>query len=587
MFFFLLLLLAPALFGSGIDKEAAAIKSLFAKKSSMDQEFVDGYNVPIEEVVMVTDSQGLPTLDAIKQLMEKDFFKVSEHKDVVVFKVEGGSFSDAIYSINVKGREHPVFFLKISKKDNAFKRLIEIQKSRIGRIGLEKHYNNSKPVFRRFLPTIVWLEKVYRYKVKGKESDGFKGIMELSHAAQGEEVSNIIYTKSLDQIETCGYFVGKALGSFQQVFIEYNDKENPRTWLTVAHYDFHEGNVFFDIKTKKVYFIDNETMQAKGSVFNDVDYMNNRMMNFIRFYYDNEEKELEALSFMFSFLKGYLEAYPADQRYAIGSILIEGLLNKMSSRLRFFDFFSLRSSIDSYRAFLNQYIGFLKSNILGLSKNIAEDYNKFGATSLFWAIEKNDSEMLALLERQKIDVLQETQLFPRGVLEYFILTDNDTALKNFIIFMKPAKEFLELTLTKAAFFGSIKTVKYLLNIGVNVNVQSRIERGVVKNVRPLWCSVSRAHSAVVQELLGTKGIEVNFLDFAKRSLLLLLASKVDSFSKTDKDNADKIAQMLINAGADVSLKNENKETVFDIMPAWESYEELIPTHPAKVKEISK
>lgn len=607
-----LLFLTGALCGDDKAQQKAAIERLFAEKKIMSPKIVVGAGVPIESIVIQTDAQGFPTLNAIKQLMEKDFFSAKKQGAVVVAQAARGSYSDAIYSIGLMkdGKSRTVFFLKISKsiRGRTADRLSQIQIGKIGRLGLEKHYNASNPLVRKYLPIIVWLEKIYKYK----GANGSEYFMELSHAARGEQVSNIINAKSSEQISNCGYCVGRSLGLFQQVFIKYVDKKNPTTWLTVAHKDFHSGNIFFDEKTEKVYFIDNETMKENCSIFDDTIYLIEKLMNNLRF----DDDAVRILNFIFSFLNGYLGVYPKSQRCEIALMLEKSLLTKeIVQNIEDFTVSKCvydveRKDIDCYKYFMNQYVQFLKSNIMNLgacgasdiniavykdnysyvqsvSTDVINSFDKFGMMPLFWALEKNDLKMLRLLNSVGVNILKESRLFPRGVLEYFVLQDDDKAVRNVIDTFGLSKNILEPLLVKAALYGSANTVKMLLNEKIDVNVQLNLHSGYNANdfVTPLFCAASLAHVSVVQELLQNKDVEINFLDRLGRNSLLRLAMNVGNFSVRKKIDANNVAKMLIEAGADVTLKNRSGKTAFDIMPSWVSYQKSNPGNASKSKSM--
>ena len=101
--------------------------------------------------------------------------------------------------------------------------------------------------------------------------------------------------------------VGKALGSFQQVFMVYNDSENPELWRTVAHKDFHTGNIFFDALKDQIYFIDNDTMEDNSLITTDINMMLSILSKYKSIYKISPD----------DFIKGYLESFPIKQRTAL------------------------------------------------------------------------------------------------------------------------------------------------------------------------------------------------------------------------------------------------------------------------------
>jgi hypothetical protein len=231
----------------------------------------------------------------------------------------------------VKGK--PLFFLKISWFGwNIPERLDALQKGPVGRFGLKAMSN-------RELPIIVLQEIFFKYQDKDK----MDYTIEVMHLAHGEEVySGIIkanltnltltqqigavlglFHRDLTLIQDCGEKVGKALGLFQVEFMQYKHSISPNDWRTMIHGDFHTGNVFFDKKTSRVYFIDNSGMREGGTLFKDLGFLEINLSEALSSW--DKDKRNAIASFLLSFIKGYLNAYPLDKRKYMVEYLREDL----------------------------------------------------------------------------------------------------------------------------------------------------------------------------------------------------------------------------------------------------------------------
>lgn len=106
--------------------------------------------VPVENVQLIPDNQGYPTIDSIKDLMIKEYFGEDKRNRVTVNIINGGAFTGKMYQILFNGK--PKFFLKMPFVGAmSHERLINIQQSSLGRLGikkctliLQKHYEYLK-----------------------------------------------------------------------------------------------------------------------------------------------------------------------------------------------------------------------------------------------------------------------------------------------------------------------------------------------------------------------------------------------------------------------------------------------------------
>lgn len=583
--------------GNDFAKKKELMQHFFDKKEKSDRECVTD-KVLVETVCLEHSPKGMPSANALKNLIRNDFFPLKSIDDIWIEDIISTRLGYMVSSIGLRDgkKKYPVFFLKVNSNRESSSLLSKIRESHIGRLGLQKHYNDKNPIPRRYLPQIAWLEKIYIYQ----NEQGRDCFVELSHAAVGKTVKEIMKTESLERIKRCSYCVGRSLALFQQVFIKYVDKDNPKTWLTVKHGDFHDGNVVFDMNKERVFFIDNETMSDGYSIFKDVIYFS-EMIGGIRFLNDSCFRTINSI---YSFFDGYVSGYPKNQQSVIASSLAKYLLDSLGSINQRFTVNSCLignqgKNTDAYRSFIMQHVEFIKSHILKFgydsvvhgvsevnvavyqrkleqvkqflqSENHVNTIDDFGTTPLFWALEKNDTAVLDLLQDHNVDFELATNLFPRGVLEYFICLDKPDVVKNFIDHLHPTQSFLEEQLFKAALHGAVNTINLLLSLGQDVNIRYQ-EEGSYQFATLLHIAVRKMHDSVIQELLKVPGVNVDVLDVSGRTPLLLLAETVVEFSLRDIQKVHSIAKMLLEAGADVTLKNRSGKGVFDYVPDWAEY----------------
>ncbi len=286
------------------NKQRVARKIIKNKTSKISKPEIKIENISFESF---TD-KGYPTIQEIKNLIIEQYFPNKNPRDITVTIVKGGANTNIIYCLSYQNK--PVFFLKISDKGNSSQRLIDMQQNFIGKIGMQSRYESALTSnLQKNLPIVTWMEKLYTYKDQG----GNNRTIEIMHAAKGESMKNIIWTiphTTTSQLIACSS-AGKALGSFQQFFMNYVDSHDPETWQTVIHGDFNRGNIFFDASMSQVYFIDNETMRASNS--NNT--MDEDLNSFIA------SIDYSALALHKSFINGYLESFPTDKRSTLAQYL--------------------------------------------------------------------------------------------------------------------------------------------------------------------------------------------------------------------------------------------------------------------------
>ncbi len=292
--------------------------------SHIQKKNINKATIPTEKIVINEyDTSGYPTTDAIEKLMREQYFG---DKKVIVKLQYTGANSDQIYNISVE--EKPIFFLKISKMQiYTSYSLNYMQESHIGRVGIESRYADTKLLIaKKNLPIIAWVEKFYIYD--NPKSSQIQ-TMELIHAAKGGPISSIISPNKQDLIakQACMKATGIALASFQQIFMDYKDPNDPQTWQTVSHGDFHPGNVFFDTNKSQVYFIDNETMKTKSSVDRDITtfFFNNAFTPEYRKY-----KTIDYARQVNTFFDGYINAFPPDKQVVLAKYLQKNITERLS-----------------------------------------------------------------------------------------------------------------------------------------------------------------------------------------------------------------------------------------------------------------
>lgn len=275
--------------------------------------------VPVERIVFQQqelDQQGYPTPAALVSLMNRIHFSPASQVQVVQ-RDRGGTYTDRIYTVSaLKGeglnrRRENVFFLKFSApraraKDTAAQRLQRLQRGYIARTLVESRYGRTR-IAQKDLPVMTWLERIFTYNIPDQVLQNLPveqrqpvRTIEMSHAAHGQSLHSFLQRATNEQAEQCGYRVGLTLGSFQQLFINYHDSDNPKNWTTVSHGDLHAGNVFYDSATQRVYYIDNETMRDGYTIYIDL------VMNVV---YGASNQGDRYQRYKKAFFKGYLEAY--------------------------------------------------------------------------------------------------------------------------------------------------------------------------------------------------------------------------------------------------------------------------------------
>lgn len=263
----------------------------------------------------------VPKPEAIAQLLKNTFpFLQGTNKQVEVkalFVQAANTLRLYVVSAfnETTNQRQNVFFVKLSTKAGSAERLQKIQKKYIGKKLIQGRYAVTN-ISKKDLPIMTWVEHIFTYN---ELESGEQRVLEVTHAAHGQDIESILESDAVSKTDlmACGYRVGLTLGSFQQLFMNYKNSNDPKDWTTVCHGDLHYNNVFFDKKTSKVYYIDNETMQDGCSIYRDlfaiVGLTKKYMIN--PYGSDVTEKQMgKYKTYSESFFKGYIASYKNFQR---------------------------------------------------------------------------------------------------------------------------------------------------------------------------------------------------------------------------------------------------------------------------------
>lgn len=406
-------------------KDKDRLKRLIYKKQQSKKNLGNSAKIEVEDVTLECDATGFPTKDAIKDLMVKEYFfkEIAATVEVSTMYLEGTE--EIIYIINgvnpYTQLKKAIFFLKISTRFSQ-KDLTTIQEGDIGRKAVAARYADSNlAIPKKNLPIIAWIEKFFIYS----DPRGNKKIIEMAHAAQGFQVFEII-KEHPENIKSCGQAVGKALGSFQQAFMNYGYEYDASTWRTVAHGDFHTGNILYNPTTMRVYFIDIATMRSNCSIKTDFEYL----IFHPYFRRDSTEKEFIArwqqyTDFFVSIFKGYVESYSLNKQ----AIVAEYLLGYVHEQLQYnrmgyspvFNIFNDKVTLYLKKVLLSDSTIMQKHNLTPLIQAIASEKNvsaittlltnganpnekdNFNDTPLYWAMMTNKN-LIPLLYSHGADI---------------------------------------------------------------------------------------------------------------------------------------------------------------------------------------
>ena len=136
----------------------------------------------------------------------------------------------------------------------------------------------------------------------------------------------------------------------------------------------------------------------------------------------------------------------------------------------------------------------------------------------------------------------------------------------------------------SAMFNSIKIAEILIKNGININIENYDQS------TPLHEAAGNFYSLDVAKLLINNGAKINILNSngdtplhnAAQSIARINSDFASRFLKSvggdiasDRNKALKIAQHLINAGADLTIKNKKNETPIDVAKNCGAPEEIV------------
>lgn len=302
--------------------------------------------IAIEKVEIACDSDGYPTIEALKQLLIGQFINKKIGQQLVLKIVGGGYWTERMYCASLANKpDSAVFFLKISANSQSAQKLNFIQQSYLSRLGSDARYADTHlPIPQKNLPIITMVEKLFIFK----NPQGITKQIEVTHAAHGMMIRDVLRNHP-DLINSCGRAMGLALGSFQQAFMQYVDLAVPETWTTACHNDLHLLNVLFDPKMSRIYFIDNESMNVGCSIEKDIYHVLFFFLMFKEFTTNNDSVKWERyISYSTSFIKSYIESFSLSKRVALVKYL-SGKIDKMARD----EFWKQGISTASYQRFYN------------------------------------------------------------------------------------------------------------------------------------------------------------------------------------------------------------------------------------------
>ena len=262
-----------------------------------------------------------------------------------VEKLEGGFVSGQLYrvkAINSKAEQNKVFYIKYLRT-----KPILVSKGRTYGEEANLHYlahaSHLKDIQQHI--DIVLPLASYEYYVKKDERKVFM----ILPSAEGESFSRLIQNNNMNTINDAFVALGSALGKVHlsyQVFSGINGAKTPKTkqdFINVcvpSHGDLHGDNVFYNPMTKRITFIDVETMansfdekdQANSPLCYDMLYM--LLMSSKKF---GEFMPKNTWAPLLNMFKSYVGVYPMEQRQGLYEYLSYCL--QRTAKIEFVDIF--------------------------------------------------------------------------------------------------------------------------------------------------------------------------------------------------------------------------------------------------------
>ncbi|MBW8308445.1 MAG: hypothetical protein K0M45_02190 [Candidatus Paracaedibacteraceae bacterium] len=270
---------------------------------------------------------------------------INTHLNVTqVEKLEGGFVSGQIYRVHTldkKLNQNKVFYIKYLRT-----KPILVSKGRTYGEESNLHYlahASQLKTIQQYIDIILPVAS-YEYSVKGDRK-----IFMILPSAEGESLSKLVQNNNIDTINHAFAVLGSSLAKVHlssHVFSGPKGSKIPQTKqdfinaYVSSHGDLHGDNVFYNSSTKRIAFIDVETMansfdekdQANSPVCYDMFYM--LLMSSKKF---GEFMPKNNWGPFLNMFKSYIEVYPMKQRQGVYKYLIYCL--QRAHKIDFVDIF--------------------------------------------------------------------------------------------------------------------------------------------------------------------------------------------------------------------------------------------------------
>lgn len=366
--------------GTNFGKALQMVYEILVKRSSLYAQIADrweGSQIAEEKISFLSnelecldergkDPSWYPTTAALQKKLSDDLKLIDlEIKDLTTSN--GGTFSGKIWSAKLNGKT--LFFIKISKnkknEKEAWKKLRDIQRSGVGRLGYLVAHSAKFAQYKSDLPIITSMEKFLTYSYAGKQY-----VIEVVHAAPGTEAKNVVIGKADPKEyppDLCAKALGRAFGTLHMLFLNDGwENEHPADIKTVVHGDSHTsnafvkvtqaGNVKFNFSNKKnnpknidvkqfcrVYFIDNETINdslgvaKRRTLFWDIFQF---VLHPVLYWgYLDKRKDIwdKVVAFYTTFVEAYIGVYPVGYQEKLRKFLHKQLYDRLQAAIEIID----------------------------------------------------------------------------------------------------------------------------------------------------------------------------------------------------------------------------------------------------------
>lgn len=294
-----------------------------------------------ETAALELDKAGLPIHEEEELSLEKGIWPLLcnprlelgltvRPEDTQIISAGSGSFSDKIFIVKQRikpgGEFLPKYVFKVLKNKRTFRpvpglKAPEVVKEAIekgqhgfaGRLGIRgmfrpKSFPRDLRPFLGQLPRFCLVEKYIVYT----DPKGIAHYIEVIHAAGGINGVDFISSRTLAREGMKA--LGIALATFHRSLMMTPLDADPREWRTIAHGDLHLGNVFWNPRTKRVFFIDNESVAENPPTGSPIDFdlfwpSFRALWTVNRGLFGGDDQLLGSL---ITFFNSYISVYPAD-----------------------------------------------------------------------------------------------------------------------------------------------------------------------------------------------------------------------------------------------------------------------------------